>query len=201
MKRRLVRSIVTRSAGLFALITSLVAPALQAAEPTAFALIKEGDRHVGEDAKGRVVQLRSEKSVNTLTPNIWYIVYFDPDATAKATEVKFAAGTKVAVKRPSRVLELMSSDFKQLPKDQLKVDSDEALEIARKDPLLERLTLKASEMKLERLGGGEDIPVWKVRLWAARLSNPNKMADIGEIMVSAETGKVVRNELKPHKVD
>jgi hypothetical protein len=201
MKRRPVRSIVSRSAVLFALITNLAAPALQAAEPTAFKLIEEGNRHVGEDAKGRVVQTRSEKSVNTLTPNIWYIVYFDPDATAKAAEVKFAAGTKVAVKRPSRVLEMMSSDFKELPKDQLKVDSDEALEIARKEPLLERLDLKASQLKLERLGRGEDIPVWKVRFWAARLSNPNKMADVGEVMISAETGKVVRNELKPDRVD
>ena len=92
-------------------------------------------------------------------------------------------------------------DFKELPKDQLKVDSDEALEIARKEPLLDRLDLKASQLKLERLGGGEDIPVWKVRFWAARLSNPNKMADVGEVMVSAETGKVVRNELKPNRVD
>jgi len=71
-----------------------------AGEPTAFDLVKEGNRHLGEEAKGRVVQIRSEKSVGGLTPNIWFVVYYDPDATAKATEIKFAAGTKVSVKRP-----------------------------------------------------------------------------------------------------
>ena len=78
-------------------------------ELTAFELMKEGDRHLGEEAKGRVVQIRSEKSVGTLSPNIWYVVYYDPDATAKATEIKFAAGKKIAVKRPARIIELGGS--------------------------------------------------------------------------------------------
>ncbi|HTL17277.1 MAG TPA: hypothetical protein VL793_08570, partial [Patescibacteria group bacterium] len=43
-------------------------------EPTAFELIKEGNRYVGEQAKDRIVQIRSEKSVGTMTPNIWYVV-------------------------------------------------------------------------------------------------------------------------------
>src|SRR5258706_1174384 len=77
-----------------------------AAELTALELIKEGSRHVGEDARDKVVQIRSEKSLGTMTPNIWYVVYYDLDATAKATEVKFGAGQKLAVKRPARVFEL-----------------------------------------------------------------------------------------------
>src|SRR6266498_4462396 len=87
-----------------------------AAEPTAFDLVKEGNRHLGEEAKGRVVQIRSEKSVGGLTPNIWFVVYYDPDATAKATEIKFAAGTKVAVKRPARVFEPFTGAHRELPK-------------------------------------------------------------------------------------
>src|SRR3954467_510854 len=75
-------------------------------EKTAFELAKEADKHVGEDAKGKVVQLRSEKSIGSLTPTIWYVVMYDPDATAKATEIKFGAGQKLSVKRPERVLEL-----------------------------------------------------------------------------------------------
>src|SRR5436190_22769133 len=65
-----------------------------AAEPTAFDLVKEGNRHLGEEAKGRVVQIRSEKSVGGLTPNIWFVVYYDPDATAKATEINSRRGRK-----------------------------------------------------------------------------------------------------------
>src|SRR5689334_20060310 len=77
----------------------------RASEPTAFQLIKEGNKHVGEEAKDRIVEIRSEKSVGSMTPNVWYIVYYDPDASLKATEVKFGGGKKLSVKRPTRLLE------------------------------------------------------------------------------------------------
>src|SRR5262245_53132723 len=192
MKMTVIQNRLGRVAGILAL-TGL-GMAASAGEMTAFQLAKEGNRYVGEDAKDKVSQIRSEKSVGTLTPNIWYIVYYDPDATAKAAEVKFAAGQKISVKRPARVLELIGGADRALPKDKLLIDSDQALQIAQREPLLEKLTLKASEMKLERWGDA-DLPVWKVRLWAAKLSNPNKMADVGEVFISADQGKVVKNDL------
>jgi len=170
-----------------------------AAEPTAFELIKEGNRHVGEEAKGRVVQIRSEKSIGTLMPNIWYVVYYDPDATAKATEVKFAAGTKVSVKRPARILEPITRSHRELAKEKLKIDSDKAIQIAKSDPLLKNVTLTNTEMRLER-GEGEQ-PVWKVKLWASKIRKPSETVHIGEIHISAEDGKVVKNDLKPGRVD
>src|SRR5438874_13399560 len=81
------------------------AGAAKAAEVTAFDLIKEANRYVGEQAKDKVVQIRSEKSVGSLTPNIWYVVLYDPTATLKAQEVKFGAGKMLSVKRPMRLLE------------------------------------------------------------------------------------------------
>jgi len=170
-----------------------------AAEPTAFDLVKEGNRHLGEDAKGRVVQIRSEKSVGGLTPNIWFVVYYDPDATAKATEIKFAAGTKVSVKRPARVLEPITGAHLELPKEKLKIDSDKAIEIAKNEPLIKNLTLTNTELKLER--GEGDQPVWKVKLWAAKIRKPSDTVNIGEVHLSAEDGKVVKNDLKPGRVD
>ena len=170
-----------------------------AGEPTAFELVKEGNRHLGEEAKGRVVQIRSEKSVGGLTPNIWFVVYYDPDATAKATEIKFAAGTKVSVKRPARVLESISGSYRELPKEKLKIDSDKAIEIAKNEPLIKNLTLTNTELKLER--GEDEQPVWKVKLWAAKIRRPSDTVNIGEIHISAENGKVVKNDLKPGRVD
>jgi len=175
--------------------------ALRAAEPTAFALVKEGNRHIGEEAKDRVVEIRSEKSIGTLVPNVWFIVYFDPDATAKATEVKFSAGQKVSVKRPARILEPLTGAHKELPKEKLKIDSDKALDIAKAAPLLKNLTLKASKMKLERLGVSDDTPVWKIELWAAKLSEPNKSVSVGEVFLAAETGAVVKTDLNISRVD
>src|SRR5437016_1847991 len=158
-----------------------------AGEPTAFELIKEGNRHVGEEAKDKVVQIRSEKSVGTLTPIIWYVVYFDPDATAKATEVKFGAGKKLSVKRPARILEPFLGTHRPLNREKLKLDSDKAIEIAIKEPLLNNLKLKATQLWLEREPwAGDDMPVWRVRLWAGKLRHPDEDADIGELFISPE---------------
>jgi hypothetical protein len=52
----------------------LAAFADRADEPTAFDLIKEGSRYVGEQANDKIVQIRSEKSVGPLTPKIWFVV-------------------------------------------------------------------------------------------------------------------------------
>jgi hypothetical protein len=171
-----------------------------AGEPTAFELVREGNDHVGRDARGRVVQIRSEKSVGTLIPNIWYVVYYDPDATAMASEVKFAAGKKVSVKRPSRLLEPISGAHKELDKTKFKVDSDKAINIAKAEPLLKNLTLTATQLWLEGFGPDRQ-PVWRVRLWAQKLRNQSQTADIGELIISAEDGRIVKNDLKIGRVD
>ncbi|MFM1770469.1 MAG: hypothetical protein RJA22_2998 [Verrucomicrobiota bacterium] len=172
-----------------------------AAELTAFDLIKEANRHVGEEARDRVVQLRSEKSINTLLPQTWYIVLYDPDATAKAAEVKFEAGKKVSVKRPARILEPITGAHRELPRAKLRVDSNKALEIATSEPILKSLKLKASALKLERRSASDDTPVWKVELWAAKLDNPNRNVSVGEVFINAEDGKVVKSDLKISRVD
>jgi hypothetical protein len=169
-----------------------------AAELTAFELIKEGNRYVGEQCKDKVVQIRSEKSVGSLTPSIWYVVYYDSDATFKATEVKFGAGKKTKVTRPARVIELAGRDNEMLDRSKLKVDSDKAIKTAAAEPLLKPLTLKAAQVWLQHSAEG---PVWKIRLWAAKLQKPNAMADIGDVYVSAENGKVVRSTLHINSVD
>jgi hypothetical protein len=170
----------------------------RAGELTAYQLIKEGNRYVGEEAKDQVVQIRSDKSIGSMTPTVWYIVYYDPDASLKATEVKFGAGKKMDVKRPFRLLEPMTGADKKLDRKKMNVDSDKAIGIATRDPLLENLKLKASQLWLER---GDDGPVWRVRLWAAKLKDPNDDADIGEVVLSADDGKVVRRDLHIDRVD
>jgi hypothetical protein len=177
-----------------------------AAEPTAFDLVKEGNKYVGEQAKDKLVQIRSEKSIGTLTPNIWYIVYYDPTATLKAVEVKFEAGKMTSVKRPMRLLEPVTGGDVPLDSEKLKIDSDKATKIALKEPLLEKLKITRTQLKLERVGegvlgreGGQ--AVWKVKLWAAKPREPSKDADIGEVWLSALDGKSVKNDLHINRVD
>ena len=179
-------------------MTFAVVQAALAADPTAFDLIKLGDQYVGAQSKDKVVQIRSEKSVGTLMPNVWYVVYYDPDATLKAVEVKFGAGQKLDVSHPLRLLEPVTGDDRTLDNAKLKVDSDQALKIALAEPLLKNLTVKASQLWLQH---GNLGPEWKVKLWAAKLKAPNEDADVGGVFISATDGSVVKTDLHPNSVD
>src|SRR5689334_24864450 len=102
-------------------------PVLAADEPTALSLIKEANRYVGEETKDQVVQIRSEKSVASLTPNIWYVVFYDKDATFKTAEVKFGAGKKLEVKHPMRQPFAYINYKNVMDSKTLKIDSDKAI--------------------------------------------------------------------------
>jgi hypothetical protein len=171
---------------------------VSAKDSTAFDLAKEGNKYVGEQAKDKVVQIRSEKSIGSTTPNIWYVVYRDETATMKAVEVKFGAGKMMDVKRPFRLLEPISSKDGTLDSKKLNTDSDKALAIALKEPILENLKVTASELKLER--GPDGLPVWKVSLWAAKLKTA-KDVKIGEVWIAADDGKVNKIDISPKRVD
>jgi|NGEPerStandDraft_6_1074524.scaffolds.fasta_scaffold21662_3 hypothetical protein len=168
------------------------------ADSTAFDLIKKGDDYIGVQSKDKVVQIHSDKSVASLTPNIWHVAYYDPDAAFKFVEVKFGAGEKMDVSHPARPFQAPASESQILDRSKLKVDSDQALKIATAQPLLKNLTLKASKLTLDH---GDVGPVWKVQLWAAKLKNPNKDADIGAVILSATDGSVIKTDLHPDKVD
>jgi hypothetical protein len=168
------------------------------AEPTAFWLMKEGNKYVGEQSKDKVVQVRAEKSIGTTTPNIWYVVYYDPTATLKAVEVKFGAGKMLTVQRPLRLLEPLFDKSGPLDRAKLKVDSDAAIKTALKEPLLAKLKVVATAPKLENSDLG---PVWRVKLWAQKLNDKTVDVDIGQVIISPESGDVLRTDLHINRVD
>jgi hypothetical protein len=184
----------------FVLALSLMSCNLLAAdeEPTAFQLMKEGNRYIGEQAKDKVIEAHSDKSIGTLTPKVWHITYFDPTASLKSVEVKFAAGKMVDVKRPFRLIQQIGDGNKALDRDKLKIDSDKAIEIALKEPILENIKVKSVELHLESSDSG---PIWKVKMWAAKLDHPNSTVNIGEITVTADDGKVIETDVHIDRVD
>src|SRR5207248_333123 len=113
-------------------------------------------------------------------------------------EVKFGAGQKLDVVRPFRFFQLATKGHETLDNAKLKVDSDKAIKIATSQPMLSNLTLKATQLWLEH---GDTGPQWKVKLWAAKLKNPNDNADIGVVIISAEDASVIKADLHPKNVD
>jgi hypothetical protein len=171
----------------------------RAGEPTTgFAFAKEGNRYIGEQCKDQVVQIRSEKSDKALAPDVWWVVYYDPTAALKAVEVKFGHGKMVDVKRPMRLLEPIGGKDQPLDRDRLKTDSDQALAIARALPEVSRLSLSACQYWLERK---ETVPVWRIRLWAIKNSDPSVNVELGDIYISTSDGKVFMNKLNVGRAD
>jgi hypothetical protein len=167
---------------------------LASADPTALDLIKKGDNYVGVQSKDKILQIYSDKSVASLTPNIWYVVYFDPDVTFKSTQVKFGAGEEMEVSHPIHAFQLPAKPDQIMNMSTLNVDSDRALNIASSEPLLKGLNLRFSKMTLETDDG---VPTWKVELWAAKVSDSTKDADVGTVSISAVDRSVLNIDLHP----
>lgn len=185
-----------------ALITmamSLAATGIALADsPTAFTLMKTGDQFVGDQSKDKVVQIRSEKSISDTAPNIWYVDYYDPDATFKSVEVKFGGGAKMDVSHPGRIIEMATDEHKPFDMSLLKVDSDRAISIATSQPVINGLDITGMQLRLDH---GELGPVWRVKLWASQAANNKVDVDIGEVVVSATDGSVVANNLHPNSLN
>lgn len=177
-------------------VLGLVTVCVASAEPTALDLVNKGDQYVGVQSKDKVIQITSDKSVATLTPNIWHVLYYDPDSTFKTVEVKFGAGQEMEVAHPMRMFPAKPGDMLDLEK--VRVDSDRALKIAASQPLLKALTLRASKMTM---GSTDDGVVWKVELWAAKVNDSTKEADIGTVTISAADRTIIRSDLHPSNAD
>jgi len=149
-------------------------------------------------SRDKVLQIDSDKSVGSLTPIIWYVVYFDPTVPFRSVEVKFGAGQEMKISHPVRPFCLPPKERDILNSAEIAVDSDRALNIAQTQPLLKNLTLRATKMTLEH---GDTGPVWCVRLWVARVNNPSKEADIGTVVLSARDGSVIKSDLRPASAD
>jgi hypothetical protein len=182
----------------FTILGLAIAGHAAAGDLTAFELMKAGNRYVGFESKDKVLQIHSEKSEGSLTPNVWRVVYYDPSAGSKMVEVKFEGGKEMDVSHPARPFLMSAHEHDVLNKSMLNVDSDKALRIVKSQPLLKNLKLKASQLTLDHSKEG---PVWKIQLWAAKLNNPYKEADIGIIVLSANDGSVVKSDLHPNRVD
>lgn len=164
------------------------------AEPTALQLVKSGNAYVGIQSKNKVLEIYSDKSVAILEPNVWHIVYYDPDVTFKSVDVKFGAGQEMEVSHPFHPFQMPAKPRDILDLSKVNVDSDRALHIATSQPLLKGLTLRSARLTLQNTDDGVS---WKVELWAAKIGDPAHEAGIGSVTISAKDGSVLNSDLRP----
>jgi hypothetical protein len=180
-----------------ALVWGLPASVVQAASPTAFALVKEGNKYVAPEGKNRITQIFSEKSDKSLVPNVWYIDYLDPKASFRTTEIKFVDGKMASIKEPKRWYDALNGS-RQLDWKKLKVDSNGALSIAQKEPMLKNQGVRAVQFTLARTPTGS---MWKIHFWTAKVGNPSETVDAGELEISTKNGAILNNGLHTEHVN
>jgi hypothetical protein len=162
-----------------------------AAKLTAFTLARAGNKFVSPKAKDRITQIHSEKSTDGLTPDVWYVEYYDPTTAFKRTEVKFMGGKMAEIRQPKHLLDSFSGT-KQLSWRKLKIDSDRALAIALAEPGLKKLELQSVQFWLERTVIGSS---WRLRFWTNRLGKPGQQSEVGDLYISSGTGEILKRDL------
>jgi hypothetical protein len=172
--------------------------ALADGNQTAYSLIKNGDDYVGAPCRDRVLQIYSDKSVASMDPNVWHVVYYDPSVFTRSVDVKFGAGQEMEVSHPMRPFMIPARVNAILDQNRLKVDSDRALEIATAQPILHGLTLRSSKMTL---ANSDDGAIWRVELYAAKIGDPTREVYIGYVTMTADDGTIVKADLHPSSVN
>lgn len=168
--------------------------------PTAFLALKEGDRFLNGRSRGKVVKIVSTKSADGSMPANWSVFYFDPLARQKLVEVQFVGHEMIKVHEPGAPFGgLFASTPKPLDTAKLAINSDEMARILLRQPDVDRLPARITELEL--MAGDRDEPVWKVVLWSVKRRDPNLSVRIGELLVAAADGRIISSTLKPSRVD
>jgi hypothetical protein len=181
-----------------AAVLGLATTRVALADPTALSLIKNGDDYVGFPCRDKVLEVYSDKSVASMEPNVWHVIYYDPTVFSRSVEVKFGAGQEMEVSHPMRPFMLPARTRDVLDANKLRVDSDRALRIATSQPILNGITLRSSKMTLQ---SSDDGAIWKVELYAAKVGDPTREVCVGYVTMTADDGTIVKADLHPSSID
>jgi len=163
-------------------------------EFTALQLVKLGNHYINEESQDEVIQITSEKTVGSLTPESWRINYYNPKATFKVTEVRFENGKMIRVREPDRVFNIFAPGArKPMDLSKINLDSDDALKVVMDLPEAQAQTIISVEMKLQRGFGG--FPVWQINLFGESQSNASDEKDLGTVILLATDGEIMKNTL------
>ena len=168
--------------------------------PTAFLALKEGDRFLNDRSRGKVVKIVSSKSTDGTMPTNWSVSYFDPMARQKLVEVQFRGHEMIKVHEPGAALGgLFDATPRPLDSAKLAINSDEAVRILLRQPEIDKLPVRITELELT--AGNHDEPVWKIVMWSVKRRDPKLSVRIGELLVAASDGRIISSTLKPSRAD
>jgi hypothetical protein len=179
--------------------------------PTARQAVDIAKRRMSPASQDKVLRIEGRRSDADLRVREWVITFYDETRVNNALAVRVEDGQDTATKVQLRMFEDGTFDHfdrnftgfsnkEVINLSRWKIDSDEAVARALKQPRLSEVQITEVRLILSKLSDGEVPPVWRVHLRARSKSNPGRDTSIGYIDLSAETGEVLRNETRLGKL-
>ena len=179
--------------------------------PTARQAMEIANKRLVPHDQNQVVRIEGRHSDSDLHIREWNITFYDDTRVNKALTVRVRDGQDTDADVPLRLFEdarweHFDRNFSGYARGEIialqhwKLDSDEALNKMLKDPKLGNVQVTEVRMALRKLSDGDVPPVWRVWLRGRSRTDPKHESWIGHIDLSAESGEVLANELRPGKL-
>jgi hypothetical protein len=188
-----------------------LATILAANVPTAQKNADLANTEVKTGGQFRVIRLEGEDTDSDLHPRQWDITVYDTQRGNHATTVRFKDGVAVSLAGAVRVFDdarwtrfgrnftgYDPSEIIQLAR--WKLDSPDVLNRIAGLPGMDKTQITDVKMALRKLSDGDVAPIWRVKVKARSKLQPGREGWIGIVELSAETGEVIQNSLRPERL-
>jgi hypothetical protein len=179
--------------------------------PTAKQAVDVAKKRMAPASQDLVLRVEGVRSDAEQRPREWRVTFYDDSRVNNALTVKVEDGQDTKAETVLRMFEdgtwrHFDRNFTGFSRNEAinlsrwKIDSDEAVSKALKQPRISEVQITEVRLVLRKLSDGDVPPVWRVHLRARSKSNPSRETAIGYIDLSAESGEVLRNETRVGKL-
>ena len=156
----------------------------------------------------RVLRLEGEDADSDLRLRQWDVTVYAADRGNNAMMIRIKDGLVVSTSTAVRLFDdarwtKFGRNFSGYNSAEIiqptrwKLDSPDTLAKVAALPGLEKLQLTDAKMSLRKLSDGDVPAIWRVKVKARSKIQPGREGWIGAVDLSAETGEVIKNDLRP----
>lgn len=174
---------------------------------TAKQAVTLANQQVDEHVHNQVLLVEGRQSDSQLRPRVWDVTLYDHKRANGAAVLRVKDGAVTSLTGSVRLFDdarwsRFGRNFTGFHVDEImqwsrwSMDSDQAIAKAVADPRLSAYEVTGVVLQLRKLSDGNVPPVWRVKVRARPKANAAGERWVGYIQFDAETGSVIKNELR-----
>lgn len=195
-----MKKFLTSSLAVLALSSSI---AFGGEPVSALDAVKVADKELNKEARDRIIEISGEKNKDGVLPEKWQIVFFDPYAKQDGRMIEVTAGRVTAIRdgytqlgdfrlaayKPDEIIDL----------HRVKIDSSKLIDILKNSTALKDARISGLEIHLFKPEKGNISPNWRVIISASD-NTTGKSSELGEAIISAESGQILNLDIDTKKL-